>query len=291
MSDEESKNLNSSSEKSSKSNKNLKSISKILSFISTLIIIVGIFIFGRYIYNMNMPKEGDNKDIPFEDIIDLDTDESLALEENDEDTSKEALTYNDNKKENDEDDIDTTDYIPDFTDSEDTTEDSGASKSSVVVTEKKEGKKSTSSSSESSRISSKKSSNNNSSYDDENSSSKKKSSSSSKNEDDEYVTISIGNSILSSKKVKISKGQTIAKVLQSVCKKYNISLETNGSGSTYYVSSIGGLSEKESGSGSGWMVRVNGELIDVSAGAYKLNDGDNINWFYFSGDLDEIPQS
>lgn len=47
-----------------------------------------------------------------------------------------------------------------------------------------------------------------------------------------------------------------------------------------YVVSIDGLGEFDMGGNSGWMVRVNGILIDVSAADYTLQGNEKIEWFY-----------
>jgi len=47
-----------------------------------------------------------------------------------------------------------------------------------------------------------------------------------------------------------------------------------------YVSSINGLGEFDLGKNSGWMVKVDNYLIDVSAADWKLNGGEKILWFY-----------
>lgn len=47
-----------------------------------------------------------------------------------------------------------------------------------------------------------------------------------------------------------------------------------------YVSSIDGLGEFDLGKNSGWMVKVDNYLIDVSAADWKLNGGEKILWFY-----------
>lgn len=50
-----------------------------------------------------------------------------------------------------------------------------------------------------------------------------------------------------------------------------------------YVSSINGLAEKEHGASSGWMYVVNGKLPNMACSAYKLVDGDSIQWRYVTG--------
>lgn len=50
-----------------------------------------------------------------------------------------------------------------------------------------------------------------------------------------------------------------------------------------YVSSINGLAENEHGASSGWMYAVNGKLPNMACSAYKLVDGDFIQWRYVTG--------
>ena len=50
-----------------------------------------------------------------------------------------------------------------------------------------------------------------------------------------------------------------------------------------YVSSINGLAEKEHGASSGWMYAVNGRLPNMACSAYKLVDGDSVQWRYVTG--------
>lgn len=52
------------------------------------------------------------------------------------------------------------------------------------------------------------------------------------------------------------------------------------SGSSYYVSAINGLAEKEHGKYSGWLYSVNGVEPNVGCGSYYLNDGDSVYWHY-----------
>ncbi|HCW53923.1 MAG TPA: hypothetical protein DG753_09335 [Clostridium sp.] len=127
-----------------------------------------------------------------------------------------------------------------------------------------------------------------------NDSGNKKSNSDKKETKSQKVTLTIvgydGKYVLDTKSIKFSGTQTVASILFSACNKYDIPYKYKGSGSTVYISSLGGQAEKEHGSGSGWMVRVNGYLIDRSAGAWKVKDGDDIDWFYYSGSLENIPR-
>ncbi|WP_102347529.1 DUF4430 domain-containing protein [Bacillus sp. Marseille-P3661] len=54
----------------------------------------------------------------------------------------------------------------------------------------------------------------------------------------------------------------------------------NGSGSTTYVTGINGLMEFDHGPESGWNYSVNGQFPTASAGAYLLENGDQVRWLY-----------
>lgn len=82
--------------------------------------------------------------------------------------------------------------------------------------------------------------------------------------------------ILSSKKVEITKGQSVFDAL----KKSGVSISSKGAGSSVYVVGINGLSEFDKGSQSGWIFLVNGKMGSQSAGAIKLSGGENIKWVY-----------
>lgn len=47
-----------------------------------------------------------------------------------------------------------------------------------------------------------------------------------------------------------------------------------------YVSSIGGLAEKQHGASSGWTYYVNGGFVNTSCSSYVLSDGDSVYWTY-----------
>lgn len=59
-----------------------------------------------------------------------------------------------------------------------------------------------------------------------------------------------------------------------------VSVSARQTGYGVYVSGIGGLAEKEHGSGSGWTYAVNGIRPDRSADSYALSEGDVIVWSY-----------
>ena len=47
-----------------------------------------------------------------------------------------------------------------------------------------------------------------------------------------------------------------------------------------YIKGINNLYEKDCGACSGWVYTVNGQTTDCGASAYKLKDGDEIQWTY-----------
>lgn len=57
----------------------------------------------------------------------------------------------------------------------------------------------------------------------------------------------------------------------------DLAIET---GTTTYVTGIGGVSENDYGDISGWVYTVNGEEIMEAADACNLEDGDSVEWKY-----------
>lgn len=293
-----------------------KKASRILGILSSLIIIIGLAASGYYVYKMFQPIE--SASISFDDIQDATPEEKQKSQEirnkplnysnNDETGSKEADSKDNNKskKKNNKNiqngsvpsyidnlpektsyifngSIFTSDSNDDSTEDEGNTSDENNTKEDNNIihgtTEEDDD--------ENHKENHKESSSNS------NNSTKKKSAS--KNETkSKKVTLTIvgynGDSILDTKSIKYTGTQTVASILFAACNKYDIPYKYKGSGSTIYISSMGGQAEKEHGSGSGWMVRVNGYLIDRSAGAWKVKDDDDIEWFYYSGSLEDIPR-
>lgn len=88
-----------------------------------------------------------------------------------------------------------------------------------------------------------------------------------------------------------STGFTAYDALNKACSDKAISLVASGSGSSTYVSSIGGQTEAHftpnSSYYSGWMFRVlrqsdptTDELPSVSCGAYTMQSGDKVTWYF-----------
>lgn len=102
-----------------------------------------------------------------------------------------------------------------------------------------------------------------------------------------------GGSILNECQVTLtdSTGFTAFDALDEACSSNSISYIASGSGAGIYVSSIGGQSEAyftpNSSYYSGWMFRVlrqsdptTDELPSVSSGAYTMQNGDKMTWYY-----------
>ena len=80
----------------------------------------------------------------------------------------------------------------------------------------------------------------------------------------------------SSATLQLSQGATVYDALASAGVDYN----AKATGYGMYVSSIGGLAEKDHGSMSGWMYSVNGVTAGVACSSYVLSDGDSVYWWY-----------
>ncbi len=78
----------------------------------------------------------------------------------------------------------------------------------------------------------------------------------------------------------LEEGETVYDILLEAAKKYNISVEHEGSSDIVYISGINYLYENDYGDLSGWVYKVNGVLPSVGCGGYELKDGDIIEWCY-----------
>ncbi|WP_288736422.1 DUF4430 domain-containing protein [uncultured Enorma sp.] len=86
----------------------------------------------------------------------------------------------------------------------------------------------------------------------------------------------VGSPVSASATVKLETGATAFDALKALDVSYNVQPSQFG----IYVSSIGGLAEKEHGSTSGWVYYVNGSFANTSASNYALADGDTVQWVY-----------
>lgn len=87
-----------------------------------------------------------------------------------------------------------------------------------------------------------------------------------------------GGPILSLSPIEFTDDLTVFDLLRKTLEKNGISYTATNDG---YVSEINGLRERKPGyPNSGWKYKVNGIVASVGAGAYLVNNGDRIEWFY-----------
>lgn len=119
-------------------------------------------------------------------------------------------------------------------------------------------------------------------------------------EEDEYITVQMkitcekvinhpdlktaaklpADGILFEGKTVVKKGGSVLDALEAVCTDYGIAYVNKGSASGAYITSIGGLAEKDCGGYSGWKFKVNDVVGGRSANAQKLNAGDRVEWYF-----------
>lgn len=80
----------------------------------------------------------------------------------------------------------------------------------------------------------------------------------------------------SSASIRLSRGATAYDALAACGVSFNAKSTSFG----MYVSSIGGLAEKEHGAMSGWVYAVNGHEPNTACSNYELRDGDSLVWTY-----------
>lgn len=88
------------------------------------------------------------------------------------------------------------------------------------------------------------------------------------------------NNIMMKGNITIKKGENAYTALKQIASQNGIKISTSGFGKMIYVRGIGDLFEKQHGSLSGWMYKVNNVSPNYSAGSYTLNDGDYVLWYY-----------
>ena len=80
----------------------------------------------------------------------------------------------------------------------------------------------------------------------------------------------------SSANIRLSRGATAYDAIAACGVSFNAKSTSFG----MYVSSIGGLAEKEHGGMSGWVYAVNGHEPNTACSNYELHDGDSLVWTY-----------
>ncbi len=88
------------------------------------------------------------------------------------------------------------------------------------------------------------------------------------------------NGIFLETKTAVKSGETVFDALKAVCTDNGMSYTYSGPASSAYITSIGGLNEKECGKYSGWKYKVNGTISGKSCSTYKLSNNDVVQWYY-----------
>lgn len=78
----------------------------------------------------------------------------------------------------------------------------------------------------------------------------------------------------------VDRGSTAYDVLKLACNAHGIRLTAKSTSYGIYVVGINNLDEKDCGSASGWMYKVNGTVPMTSCGKYKMDNGDNLVFYY-----------
>lgn len=93
-----------------------------------------------------------------------------------------------------------------------------------------------------------------------------------------YITVdgSAAGAGSSSATLTLPAGSTVYDAIASC----GVSFNAQATGYGMYVSSIGGLAEKEHGDMSGWMYSVDGATPNIACSGYTLSGGENIYWWY-----------
>ncbi len=86
--------------------------------------------------------------------------------------------------------------------------------------------------------------------------------------------------ILDTTEFEIDSDDTVYDILTEAARKYTLHLESTGGDGMKYMSGINYIYELAYGDLSGWVYLVNGERPSVGCDAYKLSDGDVIEWHY-----------
>lgn len=88
--------------------------------------------------------------------------------------------------------------------------------------------------------------------------------------------------IYTARQVTFREGESVYDVLKREADAAGIPLTKSGNAlfKTIYITSLQNLREKDCGDTSGWMYRVNGQSPGISCAAYRLKDGDRVEWDY-----------
>lgn len=86
--------------------------------------------------------------------------------------------------------------------------------------------------------------------------------------------------IVETREVPIGDSDTVLDILKRVTRELKIHMEFKGTGASAYIEGINNLYEFDNGPGSGWMYSVNRKFPNRSAGIWKVQSGDHVQWHY-----------
>lgn len=92
--------------------------------------------------------------------------------------------------------------------------------------------------------------------------------------------VGLNNELIASGSVSVEKGQSVYEGLQKFTSTNSIAITVNSPGKYAYITSIAGLYEKQHGANSGWLYQVNGVTPNLGSGHVKINQNDQIIWYY-----------
>ena len=86
--------------------------------------------------------------------------------------------------------------------------------------------------------------------------------------------------VLDTVTIDIESGDSVYDVLKKAANEYSLVLNTRGRQNSVYIVGINNINEFDFGNTSGWTYWVNGERPTLSCSAFKLKDGDTVEWHY-----------
>lgn len=93
--------------------------------------------------------------------------------------------------------------------------------------------------------------------------------------------------LIQNQQIPIKDGDSIYDVLLRVAKQRRVHLDTKKFTNSIYIKGINHIYEFSSGSRSGWMIKVNAELISTDAGSYELKPNDYLEIIYVTDYIEE----
>lgn len=88
--------------------------------------------------------------------------------------------------------------------------------------------------------------------------------------------------IFAEQRIEFAEGESVFDLLLRIMRENNIHLEFVKATlyNSAYIEGIANIYEKDCGSYSGWIYKVNGEISSVGCSSYFLKDGDRVEWVY-----------